>query len=58
MCGLCAVVTIYTTFVVFTRKHSIERPTFVTLQMVFLNVFWVCFVVYIVLLSQTFKNNR
>ena len=47
-----------TTVIVCRRKRD-QRPRFVIFQLVFVNIFWLCFVVYIVLLSpQIFVDGQ
>ena len=52
----CALVTVTATCYIFTRKNSDQRPLFVTLQMIFLNIFWMCFVVYFTSLFNNVFN--
>ena len=52
MLGSVALASSFTTIFFFFKRKPEQRPTFVTLQMMSINIFWVCFVAYFALLTS------
>ena len=52
----CSVVIVLSTVFVCTRRSAAQRPTFVTAQMVLLNLFWVNFLIYFGLIWRVQEN--
>ena len=56
--GLCAVASLTATYYIFCNKNTEQRPLFVTLQMIFLNLFWLTMVGYFASMgTHTLRNH-
>lgn len=52
LCILTAMVSVATTFYLFCKRSSEERPLFVSVQMVMLNLAWPCWLSYYISLTH------